>query len=112
VRDPLSTPLLGDGLVTVHPLGGCAMADAAENGVVDQAGRVFSGAAGAAVHPGLYVMDGAVVPLSLGVNPLLTISALAERNCAQLAAAHDWTIDYTSQGKTASPAPLRPTPAR
>ena len=103
VRDPISTRLLGDGLVTVHPLGGCAMADAAESGVVDQAGRVFSGAAGTAVHPGLYVMDGAVVPLSLGVNPLLTISALAERNCAQLAAAHGWQIDYASRGDAASP---------
>jgi cholesterol oxidase len=105
VRDPISTRMLGDGLVTVHPLGGCAMAEAAENGVVDQTGRVFSATAGAVVHPGLYVMDGAVVPLSLGVNPLLTISALAERNCAQLAAARGWKIDYTSQGNAAPPLP-------
>jgi len=107
VRDPISARLLGDGLVTVHPLGGCGMAEAAENGVVDQAGRVFSAATGTDVHPGLYVMDGAVVPLSLGVNPLLTISALAERNCAQLAAAHGWPIDYTSPGDVAPPPPQR-----
>ncbi|WP_144155710.1 GMC family oxidoreductase N-terminal domain-containing protein [Paraburkholderia sp. BCC1885] len=107
VRDPISARLLGGGLVTVHPLGGCAMAETAQGGVVDQAGRVFSGAAGADVHAGLYVMDGAVVPLSLGVNPLLTISALAERNCAQLAAAHGWQIDYTSQGDAATPPPQK-----
>jgi len=107
VRDPISTQLLGDGLVTVHPLGGCAMADAAEHGVVDEAGRVFSAATGTAVHPGLYVMDGAVVPLSLGVNPLLTISALAERNCAQLAAAQGWQIDYASQGDAVPPPPQK-----
>lgn len=105
LRDPISARLLGDRLVTVHPLGGCAMADAAESGVVDQAGRVFSGTEGSAVHDGLYVMDGAVMPISLGVNPLLTISALAERNCAQLAAAHGWQIDYTSPGDAAPPAP-------
>jgi cholesterol oxidase len=107
VRDPISANLLGERLVTVHPLGGCAMADSAENGVVDQAGRVFSGTTGAAVHDGLYVMDGAVMPISLGVNPLLTISALAERNCAQLAAAHGWQIDYTSRGDVAPPPPQK-----
>lgn len=107
VRDPISANLLGERLVTVHPLGGCAMADSAENGVVDQAGRVFSGTTGAEVHDGLYVMDGAVMPISLGVNPLLTISALAERNCAQLAAAHGWQIDYTSRGDVAPPPPQK-----
>jgi cholesterol oxidase len=74
--------LLGDA-VTVHPLGGCRMADAGEHGVVDDRGRVFTGK-GTAVHEGLYVMDGAVVPASLGANPLLTITAIAERNVALL----------------------------
>ena len=105
VRDPISARLLGTRLVTVHPLGGCAMADTAANGVVDQAGQVYSGQPDNGVHAGLYVMDGAVVPLSLGVNPLLTISALAERNCEQLAAAHGWQIDYASRGDAATPPP-------
>ncbi len=103
VRNPISTDAFRDRIVTVHPLGGCAMADDAAQGVVDHAGRVFSGTAGDAVHLGLYVMDGAVMPISLGVNPLLTISALAERNCAQLAASRGWQIDYQSTGDAAPP---------
>ncbi len=109
VRNPISTGLFNDRTVTVHPLGGCAMADDAAHGVVDDAGRVFrgesgeSGASGNAVHAGLYVMDGATMPMSLGVNPLLTISALAERNCAKLAAAHGWSIDYAAAGDAAPP---------
>ncbi len=107
LRNPISTDLLGDRIVTVHPLGGCGMGEDAAHGVVDQSGRVFSGAAGNAVHDGLYVMDGAVMPMSLGVNPLLTISALAERNCALLAASRGWTIDYTSKGSNATPVPQK-----
>jgi cholesterol oxidase len=64
---------------TVHPLGGCRMADDAEHGVVDDVGRVFSASHGTATHRGLYVLDGSIVPRSLGANPLLTITALAER---------------------------------
>jgi cholesterol oxidase len=44
-------------------------------------GRVYRGESGRAVHPGLFVMDGAVIPRSLGVNPLLAITAVAERCC-------------------------------
>lgn len=71
----------GKSLTTVHPLGGCGMGSSSSVGVVDHRGRVFNpdGAPGA-VHEGLYVMDGSVVPTALGVNPLLTISALAERS--------------------------------
>ncbi|MEM5345693.1 alpha/beta fold hydrolase [Paraburkholderia azotifigens] len=103
VRNPISSDMFQNRTVTVHPLGGCGMAEDPARGVVDQAGRVFSGVDGNAVHEGLYVMDGAVVPLSLGVNPLLTISALAERNCAQLAQSRGWQIDYDSAGNTAPP---------
>jgi cholesterol oxidase len=80
--------------ITVHPLGGCRMADEAESGVVDHEGRAFSGSHGDAVHGGLYVCDGSVVPRSLGVNPLLTITALAERMCALMARRHGWIIGY------------------
>ena len=78
-------------MVTVHPLGGCAMAEDGAHGVVDHEGRVFRGRGGRAVHAGLYVCDGAVVPRALGVNPLLTIAALAERFCVRLMRRQGWT---------------------
>lgn len=94
VKNPIWTQLLGQDLVTVHPLGGCVMGDDAAGGVVNHKGQVFSGE-GTAVHAGLYVCDGAIVPRSVGVNPFLTISALAERCCEHLAADRGWVIDYT-----------------
>lgn len=81
IPNPIWNKLTNHNMVTGHPLGGCLMADAAERGVVNHKGQVFSGDSGDAVHVGLYVMDGSVVPTALGVNPLLTISALAERTC-------------------------------
>ena len=81
IPSPAWHELLGRKLVTGHPLGGCALAADARDGVVNHRGQVFSGDAGTAVHPGLYVMDGSIVPASLGVNPLLTIAGLAERCC-------------------------------
>lgn len=77
----------GDNMVSVHPLGGCALADDPVDGVVNAAGQVYDGGAQGpenkvgqpAVHDGLYVVDGSIVPSSLGCNPLMTISALAER---------------------------------
>ncbi len=62
---------------TVHPLGGCPMADDPAAGVVDDVGRVHG-------YPGLRVLDGSIVPTALGVNPSKTIAALAERGVAQM----------------------------
>jgi cholesterol oxidase len=69
---PLST------FTTVHPLGGCPMADDPAAGVVDDLGKVHG-------YEGLYVLDGSIVPTSLGVNPSKTIAALAERGAHGLA---------------------------
>ena len=94
VPNPAWSNRLRSGLISVHPLGGCGMAEEASQGVTNHRGQVFSGQAGAQVHPGLYVADGSVMPMSLGVNPLLTISAVAERSVALLAEERGWTIDY------------------
>ena len=89
--NPLWSPMLREALVTVHPLGGCAMGDDGSSGVVDHRGQVFTGD-GREVHDGLLVTDGAIVPRPLAVNPLLTISALSERAIELLAAEQGWTI--------------------
>lgn len=90
----LYSDFFGNDLVTVHPLGGCAMAEDASRGVANHKGQVFAGEQGTDVHEGLYVADGAIIPTSLGTNPLLTISALAERNMALLAEDRGWSISY------------------
>lgn len=78
----------GNNLVTVHPLGGCPMSDSPECGATNHLGQVYDGCHGGyqdahtglpAVHEGLYVADGSVIPTALGVNPYMTIGALSER---------------------------------
>lgn len=59
---------------TYHPLGGCILGS-----VTDLYGRVKN-------YNRLYINDGALIPGSLGVNPLLTITAMAERNIAKIIA--------------------------
>jgi cholesterol oxidase len=65
---------------TAHILGGCVMGDSADTGVIDHQHRVFR-------YPGLYVIDGSAVSANPGVNPSLTICALAERAMTFIAAA-------------------------
>jgi cholesterol oxidase len=71
-----------DSITLTHPLGGCRMAEDAENGVVDEYGRVFDNRKTdqeQRFYDGLYIADGVIIPTALGVNPSLTISALALR---------------------------------
>jgi cholesterol oxidase len=56
---------------TAHILGGATMGRSPEEGVCDAQGRVFG-------YDGLFIADGSLVPANLGVNPSLTITALAE----------------------------------
>ena len=64
-------------LATLHPLGGCPVGEDYMQGAADEFGRVFAG--DGSVHEGLFVADGALIPSSIGANPLMTISAMAER---------------------------------
>ena len=84
------------GIITVHPLGGCCMAESGAKGVVNHAGQVFVGD-NEEVYPGLLVVDGAVMPRSLGVNPTWTICLIAERCIRLLAKQNGWTIDFPSR---------------
>jgi len=63
---------------TAHILGGCAMGESPSSGVIDTSNQVFG-------HPGLYVIDGSMIGANLGVNPSLTITALAERAMSRIA---------------------------
>ena len=63
--------------LTAHILGGCPMGETAASGVIDHAHRIHN-------YPGLYVLGGAAIPDNLGVNPSLTITAMAERAMAMI----------------------------
>ncbi|MBW1905498.1 MAG: GMC family oxidoreductase [Deltaproteobacteria bacterium] len=66
---------------TAHILGGACMGASAKAGVIDARHEVFN-------YPGLYVIDGAAISANPGVNPALTITALAERAMSLIADKH------------------------
>ncbi|MBK9053612.1 MAG: GMC family oxidoreductase [Chloroflexi bacterium] len=73
---------------TAHILGGCGIGRDETVGVVDLNHEVFN-------YPGMYVVDGSVIPANLGVNPSLTITAMAERAMSKIpAAAQPWQARY------------------
>ena len=109
LKNPLWSEHYNHSLTTVHPLGGCIMAADAGQGVVNHKGQVFSSNQGQAVYENLYVCDGSTIPRPLGVNPLLTISAVAERCCALIARDRNWQINYDfTPVAPVSAAPTRP----
>lgn len=106
VQNPLAAPLMKEKPLTAHPLGGCGMGSDRKNGVVNHKCQVFTGnnkAGDDSVHAGLYVCDGAIMPRSMGVNPLLTITALAERAMMIMAQDNRWNIK--SWTRRAEPVP-------
>jgi cholesterol oxidase len=62
---------------TAHILGGCPFGRSAAEGVIDLSCQVHG-------YPGLYVVDGSIMPANPGVNPSLTITALAEYAMSQV----------------------------
>jgi cholesterol oxidase len=77
--------VLTNRLSTAHVLGGCPIGLTHEDGVVDPAGRAFG-------YENFYVIDGSIVPANLGVNPSLTITAMAERAMTQVPTKSDAAI--------------------
>ena len=67
----VATEVLSGAPSTAHLKGGVAIGTSAEDGVVDDRGRAFG-------YHNLRVIDGSLIPGNLGVNPSLTILALAE----------------------------------
>jgi choline dehydrogenase-like flavoprotein len=97
-------PFADRSVLTSHPLGGCRMGETVDSGVVDDSGRVFRRPeAGGGFHRGLYVADGSTLPTALGVNPALTISAVALRVAEKVVA--EWDQIPSSGTPAAAPPP-------
>jgi cholesterol oxidase len=75
---------------TAHCLGGCVIAGSSDCGVVDDHHRVFD-------YKNMYICDGSVVASNLGVNPSLTITALAERAMTFIPAATQTTWNDSAE---------------
>jgi cholesterol oxidase len=76
---------------TAHILGGACMGTSADTGVIDRNHEVFN-------YPGLYVIDGSAISANPGVNPALTITALAERAMSLIADKHASATDPAEKG--------------
>ena len=64
---------------SAHQMGTVRMGADPATHPCDPGGRVRSGSKGDAVVPGLYVSDGSLFPTGIGVNPMITIMALARQ---------------------------------
>lgn len=69
IGEPFNRPM------TAHFIGGCAIGDSPQTGVIDPYQRLYG-------YDGLHVVDGSAISANLGVNPSLTITAQAERAMA------------------------------
>ncbi|KAJ7596444.1 hypothetical protein C8J56DRAFT_917433 [Mycena floridula] len=89
---------MGEQEITVHPIGGANLSSdgTGAEGATNHIGEVFVGE-GSEVLDGLVCVDASVIPLALGVNPLATITALAERSVAGIAKKYDIHVDYETR---------------
>jgi choline dehydrogenase-like flavoprotein len=101
-----STPLWdpnnvnGSSTIVLHNLGGCTMGKDRDHGVVNSFGQMYkgSGASSTETYPDLYVVDGGIVPTSLGVNSSLTISALAFRIAENIVSLSNLPVEPVTVG--------------
>lgn len=70
---------VGNKALTAHILGGCPIGATAQEGVIDKDHRVFG-------YPNMFITDASAIPANIGVNPSLTITAMAERAMAKIPA--------------------------
>ena len=73
----LSTETLFGIPTTAHILGGACMGTSIENGVIDSNNKVFG-------YKNMYVCDGSMISANPGVNPSLSITAIAERAMSKI----------------------------
>ncbi|KAK9243097.1 hypothetical protein V1506DRAFT_523971 [Lipomyces tetrasporus] len=98
VPRPFYTPIAGDAPITVHSIGGGAMAKKqtarpASRTIIARYSKYSDGRGKTDIHTGLYVVDGAVIPTAIRVNPFLTITAIAERTVELAARDRGWVIN-------------------
>ncbi len=92
--------VLFDVPTTAHILGGAVLGPNADVAVIDDKNEAFG-------HPGLFVCDGSMIPANLGVNPSLTITAMAEHAMSRVpvkeghaltpAIAPEWTAERIAE---------------
>ncbi|KAK0655657.1 hypothetical protein B0T16DRAFT_424392 [Cercophora newfieldiana] len=115
VQNPFHA-LGGDKSTTLHPIGGACMFANGATGATNHRGEVFVGE-GTETYDGLVIVDAALIPRTLGVSPLATITALAERNVQEYARRQGLSIDWKRNsmidlfGSPANKAPYQDLPS-
>lgn len=90
-----STPeILLNKATTAHILGGAIMGRNKHEGVIDEYNKVFG-------YPSMYIVDGSMIPANLGVNPSLTITAMAEYAMSHIPSKHQAISEQKSDKKSA-----------
>jgi choline dehydrogenase-like flavoprotein len=98
--DPDPSKIKDNLTAVVHNLGGCSIGKDKDHGVVNNFGKVFrdDGTTLTDTYVDFYVVDGAIIPTSLGVNPSLTISALAFRIAENIVGISNLPVEKVSIG--------------
>lgn len=90
-----STPeILLNKATTAHILGGAIMGRNKHEGVIDEHNKVFG-------YPNMYIVDGSMIPANLGVNPSLTITAMAEYAMSHIPSKHHTLVEQKNETKSA-----------